>query len=410
MSFFKQPLSKQVNILNYCPEPICIVTESGAVTYANNAAFELFEDSNLLSQNIKNYFLADKSLIIEPTKEKQVLSFVSGENNKKTTEIKIEKLPDEDKFLISLNDITKCDSLITELVSQKEEEAKVNINKSQFLYKISNNLKSPLHSIIGFSQAILEGLGGEINEKQEKYLKIIHKNSSELLLLLEKVLDLSQIEANLYEYKSKNFDVVNIANIAINEIKPRIDEKRLSITLDTEELNKKACVTDEQVFKTILSNLLENALISCDIGGINVKLSNPSVEYLGEKGIFLPENADTNAFLMIQVKDSGSGVPSSELKDIFNPYIQVDKNAKKHLLKGLILGITKEFVKQLKGIIWVESEVMKESVYSVIIPVDKLQGDMNNENQPQLVIEEKEENNDTQAEISEVVLEEETDG
>ena len=65
---------------------------------------------------------------------------------------------------------------------------------------MSNYLCSPLHSVVGLSQAMLEGLSGEINEKQTKYLQIMNENSSELLLFIEKLVEMSQIEADIYKF------------------------------------------------------------------------------------------------------------------------------------------------------------------------------------------------------------------
>ncbi|MDD3237439.1 MAG: PAS domain-containing sensor histidine kinase [Candidatus Gastranaerophilales bacterium] len=371
MGLFKQLFSKQSAILDFCPEAVFITDVECNVSYANPAALFLCGAEVSEITSLYDFFPNEDIKLNEEKQLKRIFFLKSKKGDEKYVEIKSEKLPDEDKYLVVILDVTSNHKMVKSLERKIEEDEKVKYNKNEFLHKMSNNLTSPLHSIIGFSQAILEGLGGDINDKQEKYLKIIHKNSSELLQLLDKVINLSQIEADLYEISFKNFDITNTASIAINEVKAKLDEKRLSIDLDTEELTRKNCYSDETVVKTILLNLLENAVLSCDLGGVKVKLANPEFEYFIEKGIKVPTDSEKNEFLLIQVRDTGSGISKDEMKDIFDPYIQIDKNAKKHLLRGLLLGITKEFVKQLKGLIWVDSELLKESVYSIIIPVEK---------------------------------------
>lgn len=368
MNFFKSVLSKQSAILSYSPNPTLIISDVGDIIFVNDEAEKLLGAKDLVSKNISDIFKTAVSSILVP---ETILKLQLPDSEEKIIEVKTKSLADEPNLIVTLNDITKSHSMIQTLLDEQNDKEKINHQKNHLISKMGNHLKSPLHSIIGFSQAILEGLGGEINEKQEKYLKIIHKNSSELLFLLEKVVELSQLESDIYEYSYKSFDILNTINNSINEYKSQIEEKRLQLNIDTELLNKKTCHSDENVVRNILGNLLENAIMSCDIGSITIKISNPSLDFVQGKNIATPSCADETSFVMIEVIDTGVGSPSNELPEMFDPYIQVDKNAKKNLIKGLMLGISQKFVNDLKGKIWVESELMKESKYAFIIPTEK---------------------------------------
>ena len=129
---------------------------------------------------------------------------------------------------------------------EHESSKKVNKDKNTFLVKLSNELKSPVHSISGFSQAMIDGLGGEMSEKQEKYIKIINKNSNELLYLLDKILELSKTESNLVEYDFQIFDIVNAAQMAVKTHEQTAKEKNLNLIFSSEEIVKRTGFSNKQ--------------------------------------------------------------------------------------------------------------------------------------------------------------------
>ena len=369
MSFFKSQISKQTAILACSPVPLLLISEDGLVSFANDKAKQILGSDVLAGRSVSDILSVKLQEILNTQNTKLIHTIEKQNETNQVIEIQSSSIPNEPYFLVSLNDITRSHSLIQSFLNNRTEEEQNNHKKNLLLIKMANNLKAPLHSIIGISQAILEGLGGDVNEKQEKYLKIIHKNSSELLALIEKLINLSEVEAQTLEISYKNFDLLNTLTTSITVVKPYIDEKKLQLKIDTEELEKKTCYTDENILKVILNNLLENAIISCDIGSITIKLATPNEDIIRQRITEYPVNE--KGFLLVEVIDTGVGIQSNELPDIFDPYIQVDKNTKKNLLKGLTLGITKSFVEKLNGKIWVESELMKESKFSFIIPIDK---------------------------------------
>lgn len=371
MNLFKSALSKQTEILKYCPTATLLISEDGSVIFSNAQAQAIFVTEDIDTKNILELTGLNVETILDTKRQKSIAKISTPQNEEKILELRASRLANEPTFMITVEDITTSHSMIQNFLNDAEQKEQTSQQKNIFLVKMSNNLKSPLHSVIGFSQAILEGLGGDINDKQEKYLRIIHKNSTELLALLEKLLELSEVESSDFDASCKSFDILNATNNSLNELKVKIIEKQLKLNIDTKGLLKKTCYSDEEVLKHIIKNLTENAVNSCDIGSITIKLSNPELDLVQEKDLVTDETTTQTSFLQVDVIDTGAGLQSNEINDIFDPYVQVDKNTKKNLLKGLILGITKKLVENLNGKIWVESELMKESKFSFIIPIDK---------------------------------------
>ncbi len=373
MSIIKTIFSKTSNILETYPYPTIIISDKGKILYANDYANQLLESNSLANKIITDYFDISVDYIvnleeISPDNEIKPLLLL---NSNKFIDIKSSKIPEKEEYLLALQDVTNQVKSFELLHQFQRQESEINGNKNIFLVKMANNIKSPLHSIIGFSQAILEGLGGDINPKQEKYLKIIHKNSSELLILIEKIINLSQIEAKMYAFNYKTFDILNTVTTISNEYRQGIEEKRLNLIIDAESFNKKPCYTDENIIKIIVGNLIENAILSCELGSITLKLSTPDEKLLNERDITIETEEDLDKYLLLEVIDTGNGIHETDMPDIFNPYAQVDKSSKKNMTKSLILAITKEFTNQLGGEIWVESELLKNSTYKVLIPIEK---------------------------------------
>ncbi len=386
MNFFKSSLSKQNAILSYCPEAILIVGIDGEITFANKETENILGSKNILNRNFSEVFNVSFETISNSQISQNILKIRTENFEEKIIEVKSNKIDNEASYIVSINDVTKAHNIIQELLNEKNDQEKINHSKNMLLVKIANNITAPLHSVVGFSQAILEGLGGEINEKQEKYLSIIHKNSSELLFLFEQLLELSKIEANVYENIYKNFDITTTLSTIATDHKYLLEEKNLQLTIDAESLERKNCFGDETTIKSIISNLIKNAILSCDMGGITIKISTPERELLEEKNLLSSDNISEKSFTKIEIIDNGVGIPSNELEDLFDPYIQADKAVKKNLIKGLMLGNSKKLIQGLNGVLWVESEIMKGSKYSFIIPTEKISQSVNAQgNEPQII-------------------------
>ena len=277
----------------------------------------------------------------------------------------------EDLLIVSLRDVTQNYKTVTSILVEHESSKKINKDKNAFLVKLSNELKSPVHSIIGFSQAMVDGLGGEMSEKQEKYIKIINKNSNELLYLMDKILELSKTESSLFEYDYQVFDGINTVQTILKGFEEQVNEKSLSLTFECIDIVKRTIFSDEGALKVILQNIMETSIKSTDVGTITVKAYHPELDFVAQQGVKVPETANDKSYLMLTIADTGAGIIEGDLGVLFEPYSQLDRPNKKHIVKSIALASVKNLVKHLKGTIWVESEPMQGTTYNVILPIEK---------------------------------------
>lgn len=372
---FKNFLSKakDIDILSSMPDGVMLITSGGKIEWINDLVPVLFrmDKNEVFKLNINEIIESGLDLIKQTAEStKPVVGRIKGSLTKDLY-MEITAKVVENFFVVSFRDVTQNYKTVTSILVEHESSKKINKDKNAFLVKLSNELKSPIHSIMGFSQAMVDGLGGDMSEKQEKYIKIINKNSNELLYLLDKIIELSRTESNLFEYDFQIFDVANTMQSVFKSFEPLLKTKNLNFNMDSEEIAKKTIYSDEEVLKIIFQNILETSINSTDIGTINVKFTHPELDVLAAQGFEVTEDVSEKSYLMLSVSDTGSGINESDLGFVFEPYALLDRANKKNIVRSIALASAKNLIKYLKGAIWVESEPMQGTTYKIIIPIEK---------------------------------------
>lgn len=269
-------------------------------------------------------------------------------------------------YCVILRDMTK----LTKEIVNEDKTLRFNNEKNAMLAKLEGDIKSPITSISGFSQGLLDGLGGELTEKQAKYVKIINSNAEDLHHFMDKLLEFSYAESSIYESDYHNFDIVETIKAIMKDVENEIADKKLEFEFDYEELEKRAIYTDANAVKRIIRNVLEVALSMTETGFINIKLSYPD-ETTATK--YNPEITaeKQKSFIQITIKDSGAGVAEEDMRYLCEPYAQLEKG-KKNFLRALKLGSASILTKRANGIIGITSEVMRGTKYDIILPTEKV--------------------------------------
>lgn len=356
-------------ILRNLPDAVILLDNSGRILWTNREAEYLFNIDT--SEEVDLYFddFVNKGLeLVNRSSDKHVpviAGAATGENHEFFIELNASLM--EDQFIVTIRDVTA----MTKVLANAEKTGRLNKDKNLMLNKLTNDFKSPLQSIIGFSNALTDGLGGEIAEKQSKYVKIINKNATDLLYFMDKFFEFSKAESNLVKLDIKTFDVINKIQEIIRANENSINSKKLTINLEFEELASKTITTDENILKTVLQNILEVSLKLTEIGSITITLTNPDMENVIKRGVKVINQADSRAYLQISVKDTGMGLKEIELDGLFEPYSQLDKINKKNFIRSVMLGTARTLLGRLNGTVWVETEIMKGTTFNIILPVEK---------------------------------------
>lgn len=370
LDLFNKPNPKE--ILQNLPDAVIVIEAGGQISWVNDKAETVFETDKaiLLSKNIEE--LVDNGKALADKSAARRTPVIAGAFSPQGREFFIEMnaINLDGELVISLRDVTA----MTKVLVEAEKTGRLNKEKNVMLVKLSNEIKSPIQSIIGFSQALIDGLGGEINEKQNKYAQIINKNSSELLYFMEKFLEFSNAESSLFSTDFQIFDVINTIQTVIKNNELLFLNKNLAVNFEKEMLPKRAIYSDENAIKIILQNLIEVSVKSTEVGSINIMVSNPELDLVRQSGLEVPENASERSYLLVTMTDTGAGLGEHELDGLFEPYTQLDKVNKKNIVRAISLGAANTLTKRLNGSIWAESEVGKGTTFNIILPIEKTMG------------------------------------
>ena len=357
------------------PDAVLVVAPNGEITDYNEKASKIFTSETIVNSELLDLFDGGYNMVCDLVKTGAGAVVRSRINeDEQFFEISAARFGEKGDIIVGVRDVSGNQKMLNKLIFEHEYVNKVTKEKNSFLSKIAGELTSPLHSINGFSQALLEGLGGEISEKQEKYLRIINKNSAQLLDLISKIVDYSKVESGIYDYEFKNFDFVDLITKIFNDYRTKAEEKGLVLTVDLNNLLKRNCFNDENLIKTALSLLLDNAIASTQNGAVKIEASSPDLEFLEIAGFPIAESANDKSYLMIKITDSGTGLVENEKDTIFNPYIDVEKAiARKSLTRNVAMGLVYNLVRLAKGKIWVETESLKGTSYTFVVPSERLE-------------------------------------
>jgi signal transduction histidine kinase/DNA-binding response OmpR family regulator len=223
-------------------------------------------------------------------------------------------------------------------------------HKSEFLASMSHELRTPLNAIIGFSEVLLERMFGELNERQDDYLRDILSSGKHLLELLNDILDLSKIEAGQMVLNRSQFAVRESLENCLSMVRERALKQRISLSLEVDP-QLGVLDADRLRFRQVVLNLLSNAVkFTPDGGQVDVRASINGQD------------------LVVEVADTGPGVPAEDRERIFDAFQQGARHPEQTEGTGLGLTLSKRILELHGGRIWVESETGKGSTFGFALP------------------------------------------
>jgi len=258
-------------------------------------------------------------------------------------------------------DLTQLKETENALKTAKETAEAANRAKSQFLANMSHELRTPLNAILGFSQMLAHD--SDTNYAQKEKITIINRSGEHLLAMINDVLDLSKIEAGQEEVKPEAFDLPQMLQDIGNMFDVRASKTQLRFNLELDESLVRYIKADLGKLRQIIINLLGNALKFTSMGGFSMRARTMPI--VGDPKLVL---------LQLEIQDSGRGIASDQLEQIFKPFIQTGHSKDDAKGTGLGLSISKSFIDLMGGEISVESTLGKGSLFRIDLTVALAEG------------------------------------
>jgi two-component system phosphate regulon sensor histidine kinase PhoR len=336
-----------LTILNSLSEPIFILDREGKITFLNEIARELVQDrinpeGRPYYEIFEDYYISEmveETIKSEEPQEGTLVTYVG--NEKKYFHVKVipVELKSGDKiFVILFHDVTK--------------ERKLDEMRREVIATVSHELRTPLTSIHGYAETLLED-DLENKELVKRFLKIIEEESARMTRLINDLLDLEKMEESEVNFEMKDVDLCEVMEYVYKIIQPIAEENEVDLVVECEDVVVRG--NKERLIQMLL-NLVDNA----------VKYT--SLKEKGEKKVWV-RAYDTPDWVVLEVEDTGPGIPKEAQSRIFEKFYRVDK-ARSRKMGGTGLGLTivKTIVDKHGGKIEVESEINQGTVMRVFLP------------------------------------------
>ncbi|MGA5470889.1 HAMP domain-containing protein [Streptomyces arboris] len=346
--------------------------------FLNQLAEMIATSVNTISVNTKTEKLLEQSQeLTEQLRDRSQ----ELENRQKALQASNAELEEKAELLAQQNrDIEVKNTEIEEarqVLEERAEQLAVSMRyKSEFLANMSHELRTPLNSLLILAKLLADNAEGNLSPKQVEFAETIHGAGSDLLQLINDILDLSKVEAGKMDVSPTRIALVQLVDYVEATFRPLTAEKGLDFSVRVSPELPATLHTDEQRLLQVLRNLLSNAVKFTDSGAVELVIRpagadvpNAIREHLLESGSLRDADADLIAF---SVTDTGIGIASSKMLVIFEAFKQADgTTSRKYGGTGLGLSISREIARLLGGEIHAASEPGRGSTFTLYLPLHR---------------------------------------
>ncbi|MGW2492817.1 HAMP domain-containing protein [Streptomyces sp. NPDC001606] len=344
--------------------------------FLNQIAEMIATSVNTISVNTKTEQLLKQSQeLTEQLRERSA----ELENRQKALQASNAELEEKAELLARQNrDIEVKNTEIEEarqVLEERAEQLAVSMRyKSEFLANMSHELRTPLNSLLILAKLLADNAEGNLSPKQVEFAETIHGAGSDLLQLINDILDLSKVEAGKMDVSPTRIALVQLVDYVEATFRPLTAEKGLDLSVRVSPELPATLHTDEQRLLQVLRNLLSNAVKFTDSGSVELVIRPAGAdvpqsirEQLLEAGSLTDPAGELIAF---SVTDTGIGIAASKMRVIFEAFKQADgTTSRKYGGTGLGLSISREIAQLLGGEIHAQSEPGRGSTFTLYLPL-----------------------------------------
>ena len=255
--------------------------------------------------------------------------------------------------------------LTRELEARAQQLALASKYKSEFLANMSHELRTPLNSLLILAQLLAQNPTRNLTPKQVEYAGVIHSAGSDLLQLINDILDLSKVEAGKMDVDPERVSLRRLLEYVEATFHPLTTQKGLEFRVRTATGVPGELLTDDSRLRQVLRNLLSNAVKFTETGSVELSIEPARAEELP------PAARRDGPALAFRVRDTGIGIPEQQLETIFGAFQQADgTTSRKYGGTGLGLSISREIAQLLGGAITARSTAGEGSTFTLYLPIE----------------------------------------
>ena len=371
LEYFKS--QKEDNNFNLLPDGIFTLEQDGKIIDVNNKVLEIYNTSrfNILGRYFSDFVENGTLILNKIIQEKTTVSARAIFEDESIVPIYLD-------ITASRNaETNKVYVIIRNVTSEKKEQRtiakkfvvaqKIIDEKNEFLLNSSGAILSNLTTIAGFSRALLNGIGGALSDKQQKYLSIINSNSEDLNFDLEKLFALFKLESKKVEYQNKAFDLISLIKSIERIYKKDFNDKKILFSLDYSNLTERDCFLDGEVVEYILRCVMDIFLRFASLGKCSLNIGHPPMDFLKTRDFDGKDTMDPEKFVLFEAKIADLVFSQDELDNIFDTYYQ--GATKRPIGLKATLSILKNYINDFKGDIWIYSKQSFGTMFTFVLPL-----------------------------------------
>ena len=371
LEYFKS--QKEDNNFNLLPDGIFTLEQDGKIVDVNDSVLKMYSANrfNMLGHYFSEFVENGTDVlnkIVQDGSSELVRAFVKEEEKPSLLlEITAKRNLETNKVYVIARNATQQhkENKVTKekfVVAQKIID-----EKNDFLLDSSGVILSNLVSISGFSRALLDGIGGALSEKQQKYLNIINLNARDLNYDLEKLFTLFKAESKKIEYKRKLFDLISLIK-SINRVYEKdFKDKKIIFSLDYSTLTERDCFLDSEIVEYILRCIMDIFLRFVNLGKCSLNIGHPPLDFLKTRDFLANDSYDTTKYVLFEAKIADLVFSQDELDNIFDTYYK--GSIKRPIGLKASLNLLKNYITDFKGEIWVYSKENFGTMFTFVLPL-----------------------------------------
>ncbi len=314
------------------------------------------EELRVTNEELEEQTRALKESKTELLEQQEELGQINEELNRQTKDLEEQK----NEIWAKNSDLQEAQEIVEKKVQELEIASKY---KSEFLANMSHELRTPLNSILILSQLLSGNKDGNLSDKQVESAEAINSSGTELLKLINEILDLSKVEAGKVDIMVEDIPLKRICDDLKVLYKEVAENKGLKLQFNIANDIPTKVKTDSQRLQQILRNLITNAFKFTKEGTVSLNIGRPQAEHLTGTQL------KAESCLAFSVKDQGIGIPEDKQRIIFEAFQQADgSTSRTYGGTGLGLSISKELTRLLGGVIHLHSVPDVGSTFTIVVP------------------------------------------